>query len=59
MTGTPKWRFAAGGDVVGAPVVADGRVHFGSADHVLYTLDAARSRRTNQTNEPNDRSPRS
>ena len=22
-------------------MVADGRVHFGSADHVLYTLDAA------------------
>lgn len=41
VTGTPKWRFAAGGEVVGAPVVADGRVHFGSADHVLYTLDAA------------------
>ena len=41
VTGTPKWRFAAGGEVVGAPVVADGRVHFGSADHCLYTLDAA------------------
>jgi outer membrane protein assembly factor BamB len=41
VTGTPKWRFAAGADVVGAPVVADGRVHFGSADHCLYTVDAA------------------
>ncbi|WP_345179943.1 PQQ-binding-like beta-propeller repeat protein, partial [Streptomyces lavendulae] len=25
----------------GSPAVADGRVHFGSADHCLYTLDAA------------------
>jgi outer membrane protein assembly factor BamB len=41
VTGTPKWRFAAGGEVIGSPVVADGRVHFGSADHCLYTVDAA------------------
>jgi outer membrane protein assembly factor BamB len=40
VTGTPKWRFAAQGAVIGSPVVADGRVHFGSADHCLYTLDA-------------------
>lgn len=26
--------------MIGAPVVAEGRVHFGSADHCLYTLDA-------------------
>ncbi len=41
VTGTPKWRFAAGGEITGLPAVADGRVHFGSADHCLYTLDAA------------------
>ena len=41
--GTPTWRFAAGGDVVGAPVVAEGRVHFGSADHL--PLHARRGRR--------------
>ncbi|MEU0074557.1 PQQ-binding-like beta-propeller repeat protein [Streptomyces sp. NPDC006332] len=40
VTGTPKWRFQAGGDIVGAPVVADGRIHFGSTDHLLYTLKA-------------------
>ncbi|WP_407700358.1 outer membrane protein assembly factor BamB family protein, partial [Streptomyces beihaiensis] len=40
VTGTPKWRFQAGGEIVGSPVVADGRVHFGSADHLLYTLKA-------------------
>ncbi|MER7328109.1 PQQ-binding-like beta-propeller repeat protein [Streptomyces lydicus] len=40
VTGTPRWRFQAGAEVVGAPVVAEGRVHFGSADHCLYTLDA-------------------
>ncbi|WP_271208561.1 outer membrane protein assembly factor BamB family protein, partial [Streptomyces poonensis] len=40
VTGTPKWRFQAGGDIVGAPVVAEGRVHFGSTDHLLYTLKA-------------------
>ncbi|MPY44277.1 PQQ-binding-like beta-propeller repeat protein, partial [Streptomyces phyllanthi] len=38
VTGTPKWRFQAGGDIVGAPAVADGRIHFGSTDHLLYTL---------------------
>src|SRR3954462_12770012 len=26
VTGAPKWRFQAGGDVVGSPVVADGRI---------------------------------
>lgn len=40
VTGTPKWRFQAGGDIVGAPVVAEGRIHFGSTDHLLYTLKA-------------------
>lgn len=40
VTGTPKWRFQAGGDLVGAPVVAEGRIHFGSTDHLLYTLKA-------------------
>ncbi|MFJ8821460.1 PQQ-binding-like beta-propeller repeat protein [Streptomyces sp. NPDC102467] len=40
VTGTPKWRFQAGGEIVGSPVVADGRVHFGSKDHLLYTLKA-------------------
>ncbi|MEV1020328.1 PQQ-binding-like beta-propeller repeat protein [Streptomyces sp. NPDC050264] len=40
VTGTPKWRFQAGGEIVGSPVVADGRVHFGSTDHLLYTLKA-------------------
>ncbi len=40
VTGTPKWRFQAGGDIVGAPAVAEGRVHFGSTDHLLYTLKA-------------------
>jgi outer membrane protein assembly factor BamB len=39
--GTPKWRFAAQGEIVGSPAVVEGRVHFGSADHCLYTLDAA------------------
>ncbi|MBZ6134204.1 outer membrane protein assembly factor BamB family protein [Streptomyces olivaceus] len=38
VTGTPKWRFQAGGDIVGAPAVAEGRIHFGSTDHLLYTL---------------------
>lgn len=38
--GTPRWRFAAQGEVVGSPAVADGRVHFGSKDHCLYTVDA-------------------
>ena len=36
----PKWRFQAGGDIVGAPAVAEGRIHFGSTDHLLYTLKA-------------------
>ncbi|WP_372344565.1 PQQ-binding-like beta-propeller repeat protein [Streptomyces sp. KL116D] len=40
VTGTPKWRFQAGGEIVGSPVVADGRIHFGSTDHLLYTLKA-------------------
>ncbi|MEV3857485.1 PQQ-binding-like beta-propeller repeat protein [Streptomyces sp. NPDC050095] len=40
VTGTPKWRFQSGGDIVGSPVVADGRIHFGSTDHLLYTLKA-------------------
>ncbi|MDL5202183.1 PQQ-binding-like beta-propeller repeat protein [Streptomyces sp. ALI-76-A] len=40
VTGTPKWRFQAGGDIVGAPAVAEGRIHFGSTDHLLYTLKA-------------------
>ncbi|MEU6391849.1 PQQ-binding-like beta-propeller repeat protein [Streptomyces sp. NPDC046939] len=40
VAGTPKWRFQAGGEIVGSPVVADGRVHFGSTDHLLYTLKA-------------------
>ncbi|MFJ8926354.1 PQQ-binding-like beta-propeller repeat protein [Streptomyces sp. NPDC102364] len=40
VTGTPKWRFQAGGEIAGAPVVADGRIHFGSTDHLLYTLKA-------------------
>lgn len=40
VTGTPKWRFQAGGEIVGSPVVADGRIHFGSSDHLLYTLKA-------------------
>ncbi|MFF2505087.1 PQQ-binding-like beta-propeller repeat protein [Streptomyces sp. NPDC058067] len=40
VTGTPKWRFQAGGEVVGSPVVADNRIHFGATDHLLYTLKA-------------------
>ncbi|MEI5528339.1 PQQ-binding-like beta-propeller repeat protein, partial [Streptomyces brasiliscabiei] len=40
VTGTPKWRFQAGGEIVGSPSVAEGRIHFGSTDHLLYTLKA-------------------
>jgi outer membrane protein assembly factor BamB len=40
VSGTPKWRFATQGEIVGSPVVADGRVQFGSKDHCLYTVDA-------------------
>jgi len=29
------------GEIVGSPAVAEGRVHFGSKDHCLYTVDAA------------------
>jgi outer membrane protein assembly factor BamB len=40
VSGNPRWRFAAQGEVVGSPAVADGRVHFGSKDHCLYAVDA-------------------
>lgn len=33
------WSFAAGGAVTSSPVVAEGRVHFGSDDGKLYALD--------------------
>ncbi|MCE9556958.1 MAG: PQQ-binding-like beta-propeller repeat protein [Planctomycetes bacterium] len=40
-SGREKWRFFAEGPVRMAPVVADGRVYFGSDDGVLYCLSAA------------------
>ncbi|WP_338315847.1 PQQ-binding-like beta-propeller repeat protein, partial [Streptomyces bohaiensis] len=46
VSGTPRWRFGAGGPLVGSPVVADGRVHFGSEDRCLYTVDAVSGRLT-------------
>ncbi|MBS0581260.1 MAG: PQQ-binding-like beta-propeller repeat protein [Proteobacteria bacterium] len=33
-----KWSFRAGGPIVSSPVVADGTVYFGSADHQVYAL---------------------
>ncbi len=35
------WAFAAGGAIVGSPVVADGVVYFGALDGHLHALDAA------------------
>ena len=35
-----KWKFKTGGMVFASPVVADGIVYIGSADHNLYALDA-------------------
>lgn len=34
------WTFEAGDDFWGSPVVADGRVYVGNADHFLYAIDA-------------------
>lgn len=38
------WAFAAGGAIVGSPVVADGVVYFGALDGHLHALDAASGR---------------
>jgi outer membrane protein assembly factor BamB len=35
-----QWTFASNGAVYSSPVVANGRVYFGSEDHWLYCLDA-------------------
>lgn len=35
-----KWRFKAGDDFWGSPIVADGRVYAGNADTFLYAVDA-------------------
>lgn len=34
-----KWRFRAGAAILSSPAVADGRVYFGSSDHVVYAVD--------------------
>ncbi|WP_424644469.1 PQQ-binding-like beta-propeller repeat protein [Embleya sp. AB8] len=39
-----RWSFPTGGEVVAAPVVADGTVYFGSSDNALYAVDAATGR---------------
>jgi len=36
-----KWSFATGGPVQSSPVVADGLVHIGSDDGIIYALDLA------------------
>lgn len=43
-TGSLNWRFYSDGPVRLAPVVADGRVYFGSDDGLLYCLDADRGK---------------
>jgi outer membrane protein assembly factor BamB len=42
LTGTERWRFHAGGPILGAPAIdrRRGRVYFGAADKRLYALDA-------------------
>ena len=40
VSGTPRWRFAAGARSSARRSSPEGRVHFGSPDHCLYTLDA-------------------
>ncbi|MFD0528785.1 PQQ-binding-like beta-propeller repeat protein [Kitasatospora arboriphila] len=43
-TGRERWRYAARGEIVGSPAVADGLVHLGSRDHSLHTVDLATGR---------------
>ncbi|MBX5320466.1 MAG: PQQ-binding-like beta-propeller repeat protein [Candidatus Bathyarchaeia archaeon] len=37
---TPAWFYQASGPIVGSPVVADGKVFFGSYDGSIYCIDA-------------------
>ena len=37
--GSIRWRWQAGGDIVGRPFVDDGRVYFSSLDNVLWALN--------------------
>lgn len=39
-TGRERWRFATGGAIFSVPLVSQGTVYFGSADHFVYALDA-------------------
>ena len=34
-----KWRFRAGAAILSSPAVAEGRVYFGSSDHVVYAVN--------------------
>jgi serine/threonine protein kinase/outer membrane protein assembly factor BamB len=36
-----RWSFPTGGEVVAAPVVANGTVYFGSSDNAVYAVDTA------------------
>jgi outer membrane protein assembly factor BamB len=36
-----KWRFHTGGEVLSSPVLNDGTLYVGSADHKMYALNAA------------------
>ncbi|MGI8439397.1 MAG: PQQ-binding-like beta-propeller repeat protein [Thermoleophilaceae bacterium] len=42
LTGTERWRFHAGGPILGPPAIdrRRGRIYFGAADKRLYALDA-------------------
>jgi outer membrane protein assembly factor BamB len=39
-SGKQRWRVRTGGAVFSTPMIADGRVVFGSADHHVYAVDA-------------------
>ncbi|MGW0659632.1 protein kinase domain-containing protein [Streptodolium elevatio] len=39
-----RWSFPTGGEVVAAPVVANGTVYFGSSDNAVYAVEAATGR---------------